>query len=582
MTFTYDLLGNLASATDSDSALTFAYDALGRLTQAATGATSSQPATTLAYTYDQAGNRVSMTDPQGAVTNYAYDVLNRLTSLASPQGTTNFTYDALARRTALTLPNGARATSTYDAASQLTRLLNQGPGASPVTLSDFAYTYDAGGNRTTRTTTNGIASYTYDALNRLTQASQPDPIDPLRQVPEAFAYDPVGNRTASHLATGQVHDAANRLLEDSTFTNSYDANGNLVTKTAKATGAITTYTYDAENRLTRVQTSTLTATYRYDALGRRIAKEITQAGTLTVTRYIYDNEDILLELDGTNVLQARYSHGPGIDEPLIMLRGTQAFFFHPDGLGSIWDLTDAAGTVARSYTYDSFGNILAQPGTVANPYTYTGREADPETGLYFYQARYYDSATGRFTSEDPLGLRGSGNNLYAYVGNQPVDYIDPTGLASFVACRPLRGAGARLGNHCFLIVEQPSQDTKILSLFPRANSPANILQGGPLVFGQRIEGAGADDIRKRDINLTFFARLEPPRGVCEDVFDETIIQTFNSYLITRYSLFRQNSNTFAGDIIQRSGGTLPPGLTEAVAPGILGQQPDTPFVLLGP
>jgi len=152
-----------------------------------------------------------MTDPQGGVTSYTYDPLNRLATLTSPQGTSTLAYDALSRRTSLTLPNGSRATSSYDAASQLTRLLNQGPGATPVTLTDFAYTYDAVGNRATRTTTNGIASYTYDALNRLTQASQPDPIDPLRQVPEAFAYDPVGNRTASHLATGQVHDAADRL-----------------------------------------------------------------------------------------------------------------------------------------------------------------------------------------------------------------------------------------------------------------------------------------------------------------------------------------------------------------------------------
>ncbi len=140
------------------------------------------------------------------------DPLNRLTTLTSPQGTSTVTYDALSRRTALTLPNGSRATYTHDAASQLTRLLNQGPGAAPVTLADFAYTYDAVGNRATRTTTNGIASYTYDAPNRLTQASQPDPIDPLRQVTEAFAYDPVGNRTASHLATGQCSDATNRLL----------------------------------------------------------------------------------------------------------------------------------------------------------------------------------------------------------------------------------------------------------------------------------------------------------------------------------------------------------------------------------
>jgi len=291
------------------------------------------------------------------------------------------------------------------------------------------------GNRATRTTLQGIASYTHDGLNRLAQASQPDPIDPLRQVTEAFTYDPVGNRTASHLATGQVHDAANRLLEDSQFTYTYDATGNLTTKTSRATGARTVYTYTVENQLTQVDqftlaggaTPTLTARYRYDPLGRRIAKEVTQGATTASTRYLYDNEDILVELDGINTVMARYTHGPGIDEPLIMVRQGQAFFYHPDGLGSIWDLTDATGTVAKSYTYDSFGNLLAQPGTVANPYTYTGREVDPETGFYHYRFRYLDPALGRFIGEDPIGLWG-GINLYTYVANKPLRYIDPYGL----------------------------------------------------------------------------------------------------------------------------------------------------------
>ena len=109
-----------------------------------------------------------------------------------------------------------------------------------------------------------------------------------------------------------------------------------------------------------------------------------------------------------------------------MLRGTQAFFYHPDGLGSIWDLTDSTGTVARSYTYDSFGNILTQPGTVANPYTYTGREIDAETGLYHYRTRYYDPVAGRFVVEDRTGIAG-GLNLYSFTYNNPITFKDPLG-----------------------------------------------------------------------------------------------------------------------------------------------------------
>ena len=166
------------------------------------------------------------------------------------------------------------------------------------------------------------------------------------------------------------------------------------------------------------------AQYRYDALGRRIEKDVSGV----VTRYILDNEDNLLEFDGSNVLQARYTHGPGIDEPLIMERGGVSHFYHTDGLGSVTDLTDATGTVVQSYVYNSFGEIVEQVGSLTNPYTYTGREFDEESGFYFYRARYYDPSIGRFLTEDPIGFAGGDVNLYGYVTNNPVNFIDPFGL----------------------------------------------------------------------------------------------------------------------------------------------------------
>ncbi len=437
VTLAYDPLGSLASAADADSHLTFTTDALGRVTQVQTAATSAQPASTIGYTYDLSGNRVTMMDPRGAVTASAYDALNRLTSVTSPAGTTTVAYDALGRRTSLTRPNGTQTTATYDAASQLTDLVHT---AGVSTLSRFAYTYDAVGNRATRTTPTGVAAYTYDGLNRLTQAQQPDPVDPLQVLTETFAYDPVGNRTASHLATGQLYDAANRLLEDSAFTYQYDLTGNLTSKTAKATGAATTYTYDVENRLVAVTGPGLTAGYAYDPLGRRIAKTVNGVAT----RYAYDQEDMLLEYDGANVPQVRYTHGPGIDEPLarVDVVSGQTVFYHADGLGSLTELTDGSGAVVQRYSYDAFGAILASPGTVTQPYTFTGREFDPETGLYYYRARYYDSTTGRLLQEDPIGFAG-GINFYAYVKNNPVNVLDPFGLldASDIIIRVIKGLG---------------------------------------------------------------------------------------------------------------------------------------------
>ncbi|MFQ5850529.1 MAG: RHS repeat domain-containing protein [Candidatus Binatia bacterium] len=238
------------------------------------------------------------------------------------------------------------------------------------------------------------------------------------------------------------------------------ANGNLVEQTAKATGDRTVYTYNVENQLVRVEkftvagglSSVLTAEYRYDALGRRIEKNVNGV----ITRYVYDNEDILVELDSTNAVVARYTHGPGIDEPLIMLRGGQSFFYHADGLGSAWDLTDATGAIARSYTYDSFGQLLVQSGSLANPFTYTSREFDPETGLYHYRTRTYNPTEGRFAQEDrlllsllssattisdlPVGLAAhilrvlqrdpQDLHPYVYVNNNPTNRIDPMGLLS--------------------------------------------------------------------------------------------------------------------------------------------------------
>ncbi|MFQ5853920.1 MAG: RHS repeat-associated core domain-containing protein, partial [Candidatus Binatia bacterium] len=142
--------------------------------------------------------------------------------------------------------------------------------------------------------------------------------------------------------------------------------------------------------------------------------------------------------------KALYIHGPGIDEPLAMFRsgvGGGLFTFHADGLGSITTLTDATGTPVRTYTYDSFGRIVAETGTVSNPFTFTAREFDPETGLFYYRARYYDQRIGRFIQVDPL-LRMKdvpaemSPNLrilppYTYVENSPLNGTDPLGLYTF-------------------------------------------------------------------------------------------------------------------------------------------------------
>ena len=221
------------------------------------------------------------------------------------------------------------------------------------------------------------------------------------------------------------YDAANELLNVNTATYTYDLNGNRIQKTDGSTG--TAYTYDDENRLVRVEITggtTTVITYAYDPFGRRIEKNVNG----TITRYLYDQQAVILEYDQAGTIQTRYTHGPGIDEPLTMEKNSLMYYYHADGLGSIIALTNTSGGVAQRYNYDAFGNITSGAPTVTQSYTYTAREYDPETGLYFYRARYYDPKAGRFLTRDPISFAGGDVNLYAYVLNNPVNKIDPIGL----------------------------------------------------------------------------------------------------------------------------------------------------------
>ena len=189
-----------------------------------------------------------------------------------------------------------------------------------------------------------------------------------------------------------------------------------------------TYTWDFENRLSSV---TLpgggTETFRYDPFGRRIQKIWPNAATNStmVRNYLYDGANIVTELNASGAVVASYTQGAGIDEPLAMRRGGYISYYHADGLGSVTSLTNTSAQPVATYAYDSFGNTTATEG-IFNPFRYTGREQDPETGLYYYRARYYDPQIGRFLSEDPARFWG-GIDFYKYVDNSPTNAKDPSG-----------------------------------------------------------------------------------------------------------------------------------------------------------
>jgi RHS repeat-associated protein len=136
-------------------------------------------------------------------------------------------------------------------------------------------------------------------------------------------------------------------------------------------------------------------------------------------------------MNSSGTVVARYTHGPTIDQPLAEFQGSTADYYEADTLGSVTSLSNGAGALANTYTYDSFGNVTNSTGSLTNPFRYTGREFDSETSLYFNRARYYDQNAGRFVSEDPSEFIG-GQNFYAYVGNDPINLTDPLGLTDCV------------------------------------------------------------------------------------------------------------------------------------------------------
>ena len=266
---------------------------------------------------------------------------------------------------------------------------------------------------------NVTTNYGYDATYELLQATQGS------ATTESYSYDPVGTRLSSLGVSSYTTNTSNEVTAAGGVMYTYDYNGNTTSKT-NSTGT-TSYTWDYENRLASVTlpNSGGTVTFKYDPLGRRIYKESPNATSI----FLYDGDDLVETVNSAGSTVARYTPGPNIDEPLAMQRGTTTDYYEADGLGSVTSLTASNGSVAQSYTYDSFGNIVNSTGSLTNFFRYTAREFDTETNLYFYRARYYDPNAGRFLSEDPIGF-GGGVNFYSYVLNGPTQLTDPMSLSA--------------------------------------------------------------------------------------------------------------------------------------------------------
>ena len=324
---------------------------------------------------------------------------------------------------------------------------------------NFMLPLQRSGNRKTRTDKRlgTTLTYAYDNIYQLLTAKQgtttkesytgacPERYSS-REAMRVSRRNPVGNRLSSVGVTPYSYNTSNELTSIPGTTYTYDNNGNTKTKTTSA--GTTTYTWDYDNRLTQVALPGTAGmvTFKYDPFGRRVQKSFTQGGTTITTNYLYDGRSLLEEVDQNGNVLARYTQSRRIDEPLSEVRSGTTSYYDADGLQSITSLSNPAGALASTYTFDSFGKLTASTGTLTNPFQYTGREFDQETGIYFYRARYYDQNVGRFISEDPLRYP-DGTAFYVYANNDPLNLFDPLGLCPWeIHHRRLRGVPGPIGD----------------------------------------------------------------------------------------------------------------------------------------
>jgi RHS repeat-associated protein len=442
--FTYTPTGKRATMTDASGTTTYSYDDHDRLISKAT------PQGTLTYTYDAAGNVASMqsSNTNGVSVAYTYDNLNRLSTvvdnrLPGGQNTTTYAYDPASNLATVTYPNGLQSQFTYDDLNRVTALNNA--------KASYTYTLDGTvGNRKQVTESSGrTVNWSYDGIYRLTQETiSLDPHSNNGSV--AYGLDPVGNRLSQQSTLSAIASIPSLGYDpdDRVSTERYDNNGNTLVSGAS------TFVYDFENRLKSMTAGSVSVTLQYDGDGNRVGKTVGS----TTSRYLVDDlnptgyAQVVEELVGGAVTR-QYTYGlQRINQNQLISSTWTPSFYGYDGFGSVRTLTDSTGTVTDTYDYDAWGNTTNTVGSTTNAYLYRGEQLDPDLGLYYLRARYFNPVTGRFLTRDPYepcgcstcgcscGRDPSALHKYMYGAANPVNRIDPSGRDTAVETALLAGA----------------------------------------------------------------------------------------------------------------------------------------------
>ncbi len=440
--FTYDVVGNQLTASSPGSHLVFTYDELDRQLTVDNAAeqTPPGPRLVLTHTYDAEGNLTRTEDDSGVVVSYEFNERNLPASIqwsgtGIDPARVDFIYNSVGRETEILRFADlsaeqliSRTQRSYDFGSASDGIIHEdGEGR---LLANYDYDYDHAGlidevrfTHHDQALSNEI-DFAYDLAGQVVQSQQTG------SDLENFEFDANGNPVGADV----VQSTGNQIQSDGQFEYEYDDEGNLIKKTEITTGIKTTYSYDHRNRLTHVEARTtggivlFESTYQYDALGRRISTTVNGETVFTA----YDGDNAWMDQDASGVMLTRYLFGQETDQILARYRQNAGTAWHlKDKLGTVRDLVANNGAPLTHIAFDAFGGLRSNTDTeLAGRHLFTGREFDAASELYYYRARYYNPTLGRFISQDPLGFEAHDSNLYRYVLNSPLNFKDPTGMAS--------------------------------------------------------------------------------------------------------------------------------------------------------
>jgi RHS repeat-associated protein len=514
VTYSYNSDGKRTAMTDGTGTTTYTYDALERLVSSTDGAGS-----TVVYAYDLGGHLTSMTYPNGKAVTNAYDGAGEETTVTDWLGnSTAFTYDHDGNELSASVfvaKKGSNHLMTSDAyaynADDQVQSITDTAGATTIQAFTYSRNADSLVNVATRTGANP-QNFSYDATSELTS-------DALG----SYAYDPAGNLTASLNKQKLTYNAADELVTSSVAKKkssyTYNAEEERTSSTAPL-GTSVNYSYDQADRLIGLSEGSTLATYSYNGDGLRMSKTVDAAPAVQFTWNTVASTPLLLA-DGAN----SYIYGPG-NVPLEAITAAgKPIFYHHNQLGSTTLITSATGSAVATYSYDSYGTLLSESGSVVNPLLYAGQYLDSESGLYYLQARYYDPTTSQFLSGDPI-VQQTGVP-YGYAGDDPTNNVDPDGESWWSVATTVLGVVGTAAGIAGAVISAPEDAAAaaiLTGIAVIAAGTAGAIGIAQVIYGcigSRFVGSCSGNILKNDLQTLVSILPGKPGGYIGDI-DEAL------------------------------------------------------------